>query len=361
MDYLPAIYVIVPVYKAEKYIAQTLDSVFAQPYKNIRIVCVDDGSPDDSIRILREYESQYPNVYILQQENAGVSAARNTGIEYVLTHCDQQDCLCFLDSDDLWAKDSVTEQTVADFKGMDCVGFSSVRSTHDLSRAASVSRITAAVWLGGQSSLWCHKGHPMGAVFYSCELIRQYHIRFIHGLKYAEDGLFKFACMFLADKIRLVDQVLYLYRMNAESAMHSRNYGTDYMPEIIRGYMQTGTFLRQYESATRGSADFCQILAGVYAIEMVAEHYQNFRSRASLEKYLMDNPDIACLIDLLDPDDLSDNHRYLYDMYVSSPQKFRMYNYFKGIKLRGRNLIMRNKFLLKIGEKRRFSQNNVYL
>ena len=167
--------------------------------------------------------------------------------------------------------------------------------------------------------------------------------------------------MFLADKIRLVDQVLYLYRMNAESAMHSRNYGTDYMPEIIRGYMQTGTFLRQYESATRGSADFCQILAGVYAIEMVAEHYQNFRSRASLEKYLMDNPDIACLIDLLDPDDLSDNHRYLYDMYVSNPQKFRMYNYLKGIKLWGRNLIMRNKFFLIIGEKRRFSQNNVYL
>lgn len=361
MESSHVLFVIVPVYNAEEYIAQTLDSVLAQPYEKIRIVCVDDGSSDNSIGILREYESRCPNVCVLQQDNAGVSAARNTGIEYVLDHCGEQDYLSFLDADDLWANDSVTEQNVAIFDGMDCVGFSSVRTMHNLSRVASAPHISADVLPGGQSSIWCHSGHPMGAVFYSCELVRRYHIRFIYGLKYAEDGLFKFVCLFLAEKIRLVDQVLYLYRINAGSAMHSRKFGTDYMPDIIRGYMQTGLFLSQYENADRGNANFCHVLAGVYTIEMIAEHYQHFRSTAALDQFLTDNPDIAIMIGMLDPGDLSDNHRQLYDMYISNPKKFRWNNYLAGARLWGRKLIAKNRFWVQIGEKRRFPQKNIYL
>ena len=69
----PVIHVIIPVYKAEKYIAQTLDSVIGQPYPNIQIICVDDGSPDDSIAILRDYEHRYENIHVIRQENGGVS------------------------------------------------------------------------------------------------------------------------------------------------------------------------------------------------------------------------------------------------------------------------------------------------
>lgn len=100
----PTIYVIIPVYKAEKYIAQTLNSVLSQPYTNIEIICVDDGSPDDSISILRDYEKQYENVYVIRQENCGVSRSRNTGIDYALEHCSDGDYLTFLDADDLWTK-----------------------------------------------------------------------------------------------------------------------------------------------------------------------------------------------------------------------------------------------------------------
>lgn len=80
----PQISVIVPVYNAEKYVAQTLDSVLAQPYPNIQIVCVDDGSPDGSAFVLQDYAQKHNNIHVIRQKNAGVSAARNTGIEYVL-------------------------------------------------------------------------------------------------------------------------------------------------------------------------------------------------------------------------------------------------------------------------------------
>ena len=81
---LPKINVIIPVYKAERYIAQTLNSVLAQPYPNIQIICVDDGSPDNSIFILQEYAAKYSNIHIIRKKNEGVSSARNKGVEYVL-------------------------------------------------------------------------------------------------------------------------------------------------------------------------------------------------------------------------------------------------------------------------------------
>ena len=83
-DNLPKINVIIPVYKAERFIAQTLNSVLSQPYPNIQVICVDDGSPDNSISILKEYAAKFRNIHIIRQKNAGVSAARNKGIEYVL-------------------------------------------------------------------------------------------------------------------------------------------------------------------------------------------------------------------------------------------------------------------------------------
>lgn len=97
--------VVIPVYNVEQYLAETLDSVIAQTFgfkENIQIVLVNDGSPDDSERICLEYKKQYPeNIIYVKQENAGVSAARNTGISYA-----EGKYINFLDSDDCWAEDA---------------------------------------------------------------------------------------------------------------------------------------------------------------------------------------------------------------------------------------------------------------
>ncbi len=92
--------VIIPVYNMEQYLAECLDSVITQSLRDIEIICINDGSKDNSITILRAYESRDNRIKIIDQENKGVATARNIGIKaasgkYVI----------FMDSDDLHPAD----------------------------------------------------------------------------------------------------------------------------------------------------------------------------------------------------------------------------------------------------------------
>ncbi len=91
--------IIVPVYKVEPYLRRCVDSVLGQTYPDFELVLVDDGSPDNCGRICEEYAQKDSRVHVIHRENGGLSAARNTGIDYVL-HCGQSQWITFLDSDD---------------------------------------------------------------------------------------------------------------------------------------------------------------------------------------------------------------------------------------------------------------------
>ena len=88
--------IIIPVYNTAKHLSACLDSIFNQNYTNIQVIAVDDGSSDDSLFILNQYQSNYRDyMIVLSQENRGVSAARNYGMKYM-----EGDYILFLDSDD---------------------------------------------------------------------------------------------------------------------------------------------------------------------------------------------------------------------------------------------------------------------
>ncbi len=87
--------VIIPVYNVEKYLRECLDSVINQTLKDIEIICVDDGSADGCLDILREYANRDSRIAIFTQENGGLSVARNTGVQNA---CGRY--IYFLDSDD---------------------------------------------------------------------------------------------------------------------------------------------------------------------------------------------------------------------------------------------------------------------
>lgn len=95
MNELPLISVIVPVYKTEMYLRKCLDSICNQTYKNLEIICVNDGSPDKSAEILREYADRDNRIRVINQENAGLSAARNSGLKVA-----NGDYITGVDSDD---------------------------------------------------------------------------------------------------------------------------------------------------------------------------------------------------------------------------------------------------------------------
>lgn len=87
--------VIIPVYNTEEYLPQCLDSLIAQTYRNLEIICVNDGSTDESLNVLSRYAEKDARVTVLSQKNSGVSAARNAGIRAA-----KGDYISFIDSDD---------------------------------------------------------------------------------------------------------------------------------------------------------------------------------------------------------------------------------------------------------------------
>lgn len=91
----PCVSVIVPVYNSSKYLRRCMDSIVEQTLQNIEVICVNDGSTDDSLEILREYESKDNRVKVITQENQGCWAARNTGMDVA-----SGKYLSFIDSDD---------------------------------------------------------------------------------------------------------------------------------------------------------------------------------------------------------------------------------------------------------------------
>lgn len=91
--------IIIPVYNCENLLRRTIDCVLSQSYSNIQLILIDDGSIDNSPNICDEYESQDSRVNVVHQENAGASAARNTGLKWV-----QGDYVAFIDADDMVSK-----------------------------------------------------------------------------------------------------------------------------------------------------------------------------------------------------------------------------------------------------------------
>lgn len=91
----PKISIIVPVYKAEPYLARCIESILAQDYENYELILVDDGSPDNSGSICDQYARTDSRISVLHKKNEGVSAARNDGIEKA-----QGEYLLFIDADD---------------------------------------------------------------------------------------------------------------------------------------------------------------------------------------------------------------------------------------------------------------------
>ena len=118
----PEISIIIPVYNPGKFINKCLNSIIHQTFKNIEILCIDDGSTDNSLNILKEFQKNDKRIRIFSQENLGAAASRNLGIEnskgkYIL----------FVDADD-WIEEDMCEKLYnhAEYLGSDMVLFNSI-------------------------------------------------------------------------------------------------------------------------------------------------------------------------------------------------------------------------------------------
>ena len=94
--------VILPVYNTEKYLPECLDSIINQSLRDIEIICVDDGSTDSSLQILKEYAEKDKRISVIHKNNGGQGSARNVGLNHA-----KGEYITFVDSDDYITEDMI--------------------------------------------------------------------------------------------------------------------------------------------------------------------------------------------------------------------------------------------------------------
>lgn len=120
--------IVVPVYGVEQYLEECVDSLINQTFKDIEIILVDDGSPDNCGSICDAFATRYPQIRVIHQENSGLSVARNIGID-----SSSGEYICFVDSDDMVAPDycqrlyELLDGSLYDFSFVGCADFKMVR------------------------------------------------------------------------------------------------------------------------------------------------------------------------------------------------------------------------------------------
>ena len=193
----------------EKYIKESLQSIFAQSFQDFEIIAINDGSTDQSLRILEEYAQIYPNLTLISKENGGLSDARNVGMQYA-----KGEYLCFVDSDDMihphYLQDfyTVIQDTQADI----------CKNTHILKFSTHIqSKATTSITRLQQFFLKNPKiGCNICAFSFKRELVEQYHLTFLKG-RIFEDEPFVLMMLPLAQKIFTFEGAPYLYRQHSQS------------------------------------------------------------------------------------------------------------------------------------------------
>lgn len=202
--------VIIPIFKAEKFLHRCIDSILAQSYTDFELLLIDDGSPDNSGAICDEYAVKDSRVRVFHKENGGVSSARNLGLDNALgeyvTFCDADD---YVTSDWLFAYcyamsenvnlivqgfykivgDNIDENVLPFFEG------NSVDDKQELIMRLVVSSCFGYVW----------------AKAFRRELIERYHVRFDEKSSFTEDAQFIATFLEHASSVQIVNKANYYY------------------------------------------------------------------------------------------------------------------------------------------------------
>lgn len=231
---MPKISIIVPVYKVEKYITQCLDSIITQTFSDWECILIDDGSPDNSGKICDEYATKDSRLIVIHQENAGVSAARNSGLDIA-----KGEYITFIDSDDWVEPDYLT--TLYDIlleKKCDIV-IVGIRKIINLSKKKEI--LPKRGFLDIPNDL-IHISNGVLAKLYKKELILKNKILFPTNIVIAEDLLFNFNLFLCTDKIYGVDKALYNYVNNPSSCINNISEKKIYEEKKVIDTIETKLF-----------------------------------------------------------------------------------------------------------------------
>lgn len=215
--------VIIPVYNVESYLQACLDTVLNQTFEDWEAICVNDGSTDNSATLLEEYGYKDGRFKIVNQPNGGLSAARNTGLkaatgEYVL----------FLDSDD-WLEGYALERVSESLTDEDMLCFSGRRFFEKESRYHEADQLQPRSYATGMD-YYNENALSVRDFAFVCVVLRAYKREFLlsHDLWFKEgifheDNLYTPLACYYAEKVKVINDCLYDYRVRANSITTTGN------------------------------------------------------------------------------------------------------------------------------------------
>ena len=222
---MPKVSIIVPVYNVEKYLSRCLESIINQTYKNLEIICANDGSTDNSLKILQNYAQKDKRIHVIDRKNGGLSAARNNGLNVATgEYC------YFVDSDD-WIELCTIEKLVK------------IITTHDVDfvehSLINVSENSSCIAMTKAYDNWVNsydKSEGINNVpidinrkilsvawnkLYKMDIMNKFHCRFPEGL-INEDELFLWEYGIHCKNYYYLNEKLYNYIHHADSTMETR-------------------------------------------------------------------------------------------------------------------------------------------
>lgn len=271
---------IIPIYNVEPYLYQCLDSVINQTYRNLEIILIDDGSPDNCGVICDEYAERDERVKVIHKKNGGLSAARNDGLDIATG-----DWIAFIDSDD-WCDADYFEEMMqaAEFRSCDIIWSGGYYEEHTgrmrihrtLEEAFVTDEKQEIVELTAKSIL-C--GPPWDKLFRR-KLIQESHLRYDTSFKANEDVWFNFIAHSVAHKIGGINRIGYHFRINPISITHGYNpekpkycYHTI---ECFRAYAELRGMDRKILEAIRGRS-IIQIIASLNCCYFHPAHVESYK------------------------------------------------------------------------------------
>lgn len=269
----PAVSIVMPVYNVEIYLMKAVGSILCQTLREIELILVDDGSPDNCGRLADMYAKMDERISVIHQENAGLGLARNAGLEAA-----RGEYVGFVDPDD-WVDARMYEamyQTARIYDG-DIVMCSCVREKAD--ERSEVITLPLKEGIYGKDAIRCMVLLPMIARdfdndpwksvinsvwknIYRRELLLQNRILFLsERLIYAEDLLFNLKAFAHAERLCVINQPYYHYRYNVSSL--SNVYRADFNRMNLLLYREIEQFTEKY-----GLGGDCEDLLHKRMIEM---------------------------------------------------------------------------------------------
>ncbi|MDR2684896.1 MAG: glycosyltransferase [Prevotellaceae bacterium] len=210
----PKISVIIPCYNGEKYIAQCLENVMCQTYRNLEIIVVNDGSKDNSLEIIQKFK----DLIIINQENRGLSAARNTGIDHATG-----DYIHFFDVDDfinLEFYEKMAEAIALTDAEIACSGMINEPKPRRTRLYPILLVLTNTEDKISTTNVGRH-GYVWRYLFKKSFLIKQ-NLRFETGVL-VEDLPFSLQAVYFANKIVTVPDAIYFYKRRENSILTTKN------------------------------------------------------------------------------------------------------------------------------------------